>query len=310
MNQLAQTVLMVRPAAFQFNEETAVSNEYQQKPSLSKDELLKTVRAEFDEFVEILQANGIEVIVYNDTVPPEKPDAIFPNNWISMHEDGKLVIYPMKTPNRRMEKQTAIVDLIKSKFKLSEVKDFSYFENDNKAMEGTGSMIFDHENRLVYACLSPRTDLEALKEIADYLNYKPVTFKAFTRNGQEQYHTNVVLCISQSFVVICDACITNKTERQRVLGELEKSGREIISISREQQEKYFAANMLGLRNEQGHEFLVMSEQAMKSLSEKQLDQICSYADILAPTISTIESVGGGSARCMLAEIFCKSNKIL
>ncbi|MEI6311407.1 MAG: arginine deiminase-related protein [Bacteroidota bacterium] len=297
-------LLMIRPAAFQFNTETAKSNDYQKNIStISQNEIVKTAQKEFDEFVEILIDNGVDVIVIEDTINPPKPDAVFPNNWISMHEDGTIYIFPMKTANRRIEKRMDIIDSIKKKFKVTNVVDLSAYENEDRALEGTGSMIFDHDNKLVYACLSPRTDKHLLAEFADKIDYKPVIFNSFKSNGQAQYHTNVVMCVGKSFVVICLDSITDKKERKLVEDTIKSTKKEIIEISREQLENHFAGNMLQIQNKQGDLFLVMSERALKSLNDEQLDQIQNHCDILTAPIYLIEEIGGGSARCMMAEIF-------
>ncbi len=297
-------LLMIRPAAFQYNTETAKSNDYQKNiNTISQNEIVKTAQKEFDEFVEILTDNGVNVLVIEDTIEPAKPDAVFPNNWISMHEDGTIYIYPMKTANRRIEKRMDIIDTIKKKFKVNQVVDLSSYENEDRALEGTGSMIFDHDYKIVYACLSPRTDKQILIEFAAKIDYKPVVFNSFKSNGQAQYHTNVVMCVGKSFVVICLDSITDKKERKLVEDSIKSTKKEIIEISREQLEKHFAGNMLQVQNKQGDLFLVMSERALKSLNDEQLDQIQNHCDILTAPIYLIEEIGGGSARCMMAEIF-------
>ncbi len=297
-------LLMIRPAAFQYNTETAKSNDYQKNiNTISQNEIVKTAQKEFDEFVEILTDNGVNVLVIEDTIEPAKPDAVFPNNWISMHEDGTIYIYPMKTANRRIEKRMDIIDTIKKKFKVNQVVDLSSYENEDRALEGTGSMIFDHDYKIVYACLSPRTDKQILIEFAAKIDYKPVVFNSFKSNGQAQYHTNVVMCVGKSFVVICLDSISDKKERKLVEDSIKSTKKEIIEISREQLEKHFAGNMLQVQNKQGDLFLVMSERALKSLNDEQLDQIQNHCDILTAPIYLIEEIGGGSARCMMAEIF-------
>lgn len=297
-------LLMIRPAAFQYNTETAKSNDYQKNiNTISQNEIVKTAQKEFDEFVEILTDNGVNVLVIEDTMEPAKPDAVFPNNWISMHEDGTIYIYPMKTANRRIEKRMDIIDNLKKKYKVAQVVDLSSYENQDRALEGTGSMIFDHDYKIVYACLSPRTDKQILLEFAEKIGYKTIVFNSFKSNGQAQYHTNVVMCVGKSFVVICLNSITDKKERKLVEDTIKSTKKEIIEISREQLEKHFAGNMLQVQNNQGDLFLVMSERALKSLNDEQLDQIQNHCDILTAPIYLIEEIGGGSARCMMAEIF-------
>jgi hypothetical protein len=302
-------LMMIRPAAFQYNVETAKSNDYQKDiTTISQNEIVKKAQKEFDEFVEILKDNDIDVLVIEDTLTPAKPDAVFPNNWISMHTDGTIYIYPMKTANRRIEKRADIIDLIKQKYQVKNVVDLSHYENEDRALEGTGSMIFDHDNKLVYACISPRTDKGILEEYAKTIGYKPIIFNSYKTNGQAQYHTNVVMCVGHSFVVVCLDSITDKKERKLVEDAIKSSKKELIEISRDQLEKHYAGNMLQVKNKKGDLFLVMSERALKSLTDEQLEQIQNHCDILTAPIYLIEEIGGGSARCMMAEIFLPVKK--
>lgn len=302
--QNSSQLMMIRPAAFQFNEETATSNDYQKNiTTISQAEIIKKAQAEFDEFVEILVDNGVEVLVIEDTISPPKPDAVFPNNWISMHEDGTIYIYPMKTANRRIEKRPEIIDIIKKKYAVKQVVDLSHYEAEDRALEGTGSMIFDHDHKLVYACLSPRTDQAILVEYAQMIGYKPIIFNSYKSNGQAQYHTNVVMCVGKTFVVICLDSITDKKERKLVEDTIKSTKKELIEISKSQLEQHFAGNMLQVMNNKGDLFLVMSERALKSLNDEQLEKIQNHCDILTAPIYLIEEIGGGSARCMMAEIF-------
>lgn len=296
--------MMVRPASFQYNTQTAASNDYQKQiKGMSPKEVIEEARREFDEFVDILKDNGIDVLVVEDTPSPVKPDALFPNNWISMHSDGRIFLYPMKAENRRLERRADIVELLKKKFQVKEVIDLSAQESKDMALEGTGSMIFDHEHKLIYACLSPRTELHVLQEFAGMIGYRPVVFNSYKINGQPQYHTNVVMCVGEDFVVICLDSITDKKERKMVEETIASTGKSIIEITRSQLEKHFAGNMLQVQNKKGNLFLVMSERALRSLSEDQLIAIQDHTDILAAPIPLIEEIGGGSARCMMAEIF-------
>lgn len=302
-------VMMIRPASFQYNVETAKSNDYQKNiTDISQNEIVKKAQKEFDEFVEILEDNDINVLVIEDTATPVKPDAVFPNNWISMHENGTIYIYPMKTPNRRIEKRADIIETLKKKYKVNEVVDLSHYENEDRALEGTGSMIFDHDAKLVYACLSPRTDKAILEEYAKMIGYKPIVFNSYKSNGQPQYHTNVVMCLGKTFVVVCLESITDKKERKLVEDTIKSSKKEIIEISKAQLEKHYAGNMLQVMNKKGDLYLVMSERAVKSLTDEQLDQIQNHCDILSVPIYLIEEIGGGSARCMMAEIFLPAKK--
>ena len=216
MNQCASNILMVRPASFQYNEQTAASNDYQNKPTLSKEETIRKAQEEFDGMVEILEQNDLNVWVVEDTELPEKPDAIFPNNWISMHQNGDIYLYPMKTPNRSAERREDIIEFIEDNFEVNQVFDWSDYEDSNIALEGTGSMIFDHFNRKVYACLSPRTDEKLLRKFCKEIEYDPIVFHAYKRNGAEQYPTNVVMNIGEDFAVICLDSITNKAEKNEV----------------------------------------------------------------------------------------------
>ena len=303
MKQCTSNVLMVRPASFQYNDQTAASNDYQNKPSISKEETIKKAQKEFDSMVELLEEKGINVLVIDDTASPEKPDAIFPNNWISMHQNGDVFLFPMKTPNRSAERRPEIIEELEEYFEIENVNDWSHYEGQNRALEGTGSIIFDHLNHKAYACLSPRTDEKILRKFCDDIKYEPIVFQAYKRNGAAQYHTNVVMSIGEGFVVICMACITDKGENREVRTSLEKDGFEIIEITMEQLEEHFAGNMLNVLNNDDQSVLVMSDRAFKSLTEAQITQIEKYATIVAPKIDFIEEVGGGSARCMMAEIF-------
>lgn len=302
--QTTSSLLMIRPASFQYNEETAISNDYQQKNTkLAAKDIITKAQEEFDEFVDILRDNDIDVLVIEDTVTPAKPDAVFPNNWISMHADGTIFLYPMKTENRRIERRMDIVEKLKEKYKVKEVVDLSAVEKEDLALEGTGSMIFDHDHQLIYACLSPRTDKTVLHSFAKRIGYTPIVFHSFKTNGQPQYHTNVVMCVAETFVIICLDSITDKKERKMIEETIRSTKKEIISITRQQLEKHFAGNMLQVRNKKGNLFLVMSEQALKSLNDVQLEKIQDHCDVLTAPIYLIEEIGGGSARCMMAENF-------
>jgi hypothetical protein len=294
---------MIRPASFQFNEQTAASNDYQQKTSLSKQEAIEKAQEEFDNMVEILEQNDINVWVIEDTIQPEKPDAVFPNNWISMHQNGDVYMYPMKALNRSAERRPDVIEFIEDNFEVSNVFDWSKYEKNGLALEGTGSMIFDHAHHKVYACISPRTNEKLLRKFCLEINYEPIVFHAYKRNGAEQYHTNVVMCIGEEFAVVCLDSITNKAEKNEVKSSLEENGYEIIEITMEQLEKHYAGNMLQVYNDKRLSFLVMSERAFKSLTTHQLNQIEAHTEIIAIPIYFIEEVGGGSARCMMAEIF-------
>lgn len=294
---------MVRPAGFGFNEETAGSNAFQGLLiDHTPEEIRQRAMAEFDQFVALLREKGIRVVVVNDTEAPEKPDAVFPNNWITMHQDGIVVLYPMQAPNRRLERRQDIVDVLRQDFDVKQVVDLSQHENESRFLEGTGSLILDHENRLAYACLSPRTDPHLLQDFCDRFGFKPVAFHAYDHSGGLVYHTNVILCIGQGFAVLCTETIRNPQERERVVQTLTETGHEVIDITPDQLRQY-AGNMLEVENPARQRYLVMSEQAFRSLRPDQVQAIEKYARILAPPIYTIEHIGGGSARCMMAEIF-------
>lgn len=308
MKQTTSNILLVRPANFGFNVQTASSNTFQNELSDSADSLSAIVLNEFDEFIKKLNDYGIKALVVDDTLLPQKPDAIFPNNWISMHEDGKIIMYPMCAPNRRLERRQEIVDMIRESFVVNEVIDLSVMEKENRFLEGTGSIIFDHINKKAYACISPRTDKNLFKEVCDRLNYAPVIFHSYDENGVLVYHTNVMMCIGKGFAVICLETINDESERKLVVNSLEMDGHEIIDISISQM-KNFAGNMLALENNKGQNLLAMSESAFNSLMIHQKQTLEKYAYLLPLPITTIETIGGGSARCMIAEIFLSKKQV-
>lgn len=301
--QCASHLMMVRPASFQFNSETAVSNTFQKKPEvLSPAQINRKALEEFDNYVARLRANQIKVLVIEDTPAPPKPDAIFPNNWISMHRSGLICLYPMCTPNRRREIRKNILKTLKQYFIVKDIKDISGYSKDNLFLEGTGSIIFDKINKVAYACLSPRTDADLFNVHCHTLGYEPVSFSSYDRNGTLVYHTNVMLTIGDGFAVICLKSIKNLSERKFVKDKLKSTGHEVIDISFEQMNA-FAGNMLQVENTAGKPFLVLSETAFNSLTHQQISKIEKYTSLLPVAIPTIETIGGGSARCMIAEIF-------
>lgn len=301
--QTTSQLMMVRPASFQFNFETAESNAFQKSlENLSDDAIKQKAIDEFDAYVEKLRKHDIHVVVIQDTAEPQKPDAIFPNNWISMQSDGMVYLYPMCTPNRRLERRSEIVEELENGFKINEVIDLSSSEKQHQFLEGTGSIIFDHINKKAYACLSPRTDKAVFEEHCAQLNYEPISFISEDENGHLVYHTNVMLTIGNGFAVICLDSIKNAKEQKRVLDSFAATRHEIIDISFEQMNA-FAGNMLQVENTNGDTFLVMSQTALNSLNDDQIQQIKKYTEILAVEIPVIETIGGGSARCMLAEIY-------
>ena len=302
--QTTSNILLIKPSSFIFNNETAISNSFQKNNITENNEIIKQKAiAEFELFAATLKNNGINIFVFDDTAYPQKPDAIFPNNWVSFHKDGTVIIYPMQAVNRRAEKRMDIIESLKSSFIIKDIKDLSVLENDNKFLEGTGSMIFDHENRIVYACLSPRTHKELFLTLAEKLNYEPIHFYAHNETGMEIYHTNVMMSIGEGIAVICKESITDKIEKEIVINSLMKTNHQIIDISFEQMNN-FAGNMLMLKNNEGKNLMILSMTAFKSLTaiqKKAIEKNCSF---LPMQIDTIETIGGGSARCMIAEIFC------
>jgi hypothetical protein len=302
--QTTDTVLMIEPIAFGFNEETAKNN-YFQVEQKGFDIQFKAL-TEFKAFAEKLRSKGINVITVKDTLDPHTPDSIFPNNWVSFHNDGKVVLYPMFASNRRVERREDIIETIKDQgFDVEEIDDWSLAEIQGHFLEGTGSMIFDHDNKIAYGSVSLRLDENLFRKFCEKYGFSPVVFHSFQTVGAERlpiYHTNVMMCVADKFVVICLDCIDNELERSKVIEAIKNSGKEIIEISEEQMQQ-FAGNMLQVQNKDGEKFLVMSETAYKSLSENQVSAIEKYCEIIYSDLNTIEVNGGGSARCMLAEVF-------
>ncbi len=301
--QITDTVLMVRPANFGFNPVTAASNAFQDsKTELSAAEIQALALQEFDEFVAKLRAANIEVIAVADTVKPVKYDAIFPNNWFSTHSDGTIVLYPMYAPMRRLERRTDILALLSKDYILKQQQNLETHELEARFLEGTGSLILDRPNKLVYACRSIRTNEQVLDEFCAKMDYQKVLFDASDADGQAIYHTNVMMAVAEQFVVICMDSVKNKEEHQALKVHFARTNKAILELSLEQMAS-FAGNMLQVKNKEGATFLVMSEQAYKSLSNAQIAAIETHTNILHSPIYTIEQFGGGSARCMLAEIF-------
>ncbi len=297
---MTNTILMIRPASFGFNEQTAGSNAFQNRDTGNG--LQDKAVAEFDAFVKVLKDKGVNVIVIDDTVEPAKPDAIFPNNWVSFHENGDVILYPMQAKNRRLERREDIIRKIEEQFKVSHIIDLSRFETEDKFLEGTGSMVLDRKHKIAYACLSPRTDVEVLHTFCEYTGYKPVLFTALDQNGQAIYHTNVLMTVAEKYVVICLDAIADDDEAERVIDSIAESGKEIIALSFEQMNQ-FAGNMLEVKNDKGESLIVMSKTAWRSLSNEQKEVLESYSKPVVSDIKTIEQTGGGSARCMMAEVF-------
>ncbi|HWB24210.1 MAG TPA: arginine deiminase-related protein [Chitinophagaceae bacterium] len=302
MTQVASTILMIRPAAFGYNTETAANNVFQSTTSLSQSEVQQKALEEFDNFTVTLRKKKIEVIVVQDTEKPVKPDAIFPNNWFCTLQDGTLAVFPMFAPNRRLEKRDDMLQTLVTEYDTRDVEDWSEYEAESLFLEGTGSMIIDHVNNLIYACISPRTNKTVLEKFARAHSYKVITFQATDENGVQVYHTNVIMHIGETYAVICLEAITDEMERIAVSQLLIATGHEIIPITLKQVHAY-AGNMLQVKNNKGDKFTVLSRQALKSLTKEQKDILQIHTTLLPIDITTIETIGGGSVRCMMAEIF-------
>lgn len=303
--QTTNNIFLVRPSNFIFNSETAGSNAFQNKLDENQETINQKVWDEFDEFAAKLKAKGVHVTVFEDTLLPQKPDAIFPNNWISIHPDGTLILYPMFAPNRRLERRQDLIDSLKTNFKITKVVDLSKYEAENRFLEGTGSIVFDHDNKLAYACISPRTDLGILEEVCAILIYKPVAFYSHDQAGKDIYHTNVMMCIAEKFAVICLESITDKQEKDFVSNSLIQTGHELIDISFEQMNQ-FAGNMLALKTNENKSILALSQSSFNCLTSDQKAVLENYSKLLPLAVHTIEIIGGGSARCMIAEIFSEA----
>lgn len=303
-NFITNKVLMVRPVAFNYNEETGKDNLYQIKENSSADIIEKTAEKEFDNFVEKLKNNSIEVIVLQDTLVPHTPDSIFPNNWFSTHKNNTLVLYPMYAENRRLERTDKILDFVNDRKSLK-IIDFSENEMKNQFLEGTGSICLDRKNKIAYANISKRTNKQLFEEFCNKLGYKGITFSGFqTINGKKApiYHTNVMLTIAENFAIVFLNAVENEEERANLKNSILSSGKELIEIS-EEQTKNFLGNTIELKKSNGDKILVMSQTAYNALTDEQKNIIEKYDEILYVDIHTIETNGGGSARCMIAEWF-------
>ncbi|MBT1689036.1 amidinotransferase [Fulvivirgaceae bacterium PWU37] len=290
---------MIRPVRFGYNAQTAVNNAFQ---SAEDQDAQEKALHEFDTFVALLRAHGVDVTVVDDTPAPHTPDSIFPNNWISFHDDGRVVVYPMYAANRRLERKPHVLAALRPRFHLAGSIDLSNYEQQNRFLEGTGSMVLDRAHHIAYACLSQRTDAAVLEDFCRRLGYTPHTFTATDTNGYPVYHTNVMMCIADTYAVICLDAIADATERQQTIKLLESTRKTIIAITLDQMNR-FAGNMLQVDNAAGEHFLIMSSQAYRSLTREQISQIEQRNPILNAPLDTIERNGGGSARCMIAEVF-------
>jgi hypothetical protein len=307
MTQITNTVLMIRPVQFRMNEQTAVNNYYQKVLEHTLPETVNTKAvAEFDTMVKTLKNAGIQVIVVEDSKEFDTPDSIFPNNWISFHKNGTIGLYPMFAKNRRLERKASIIEAVEAEgFKIETVVDYTAAEDDGYYLEGTGSILLDRENQKAYCALSERADEELFIEFCEDFEYTPVVFSAYqTVNNKREliYHTNVMMCLGTTFAVVCLASIDDKKERKNLLKHLHEDGKKVIEIS-EDQVNNFAGNMLQLKGTNGQSYLVMSQSALESLRPAQVQLLEAHATIISSKLDTIEACGGGSARCMMAEVF-------
>jgi hypothetical protein len=313
MNQTTNSILMIRPVAFRMNEQTAVNNYYQKViDGLLPATVNAKAQQEFDTFVAKLKAVGVNVIVVEDTLNPDTPDSIFPNNWISFHENGDISLFPMFAKNRRLERREDILDILEERgFIIDNIMDYTSAEDDDFFLEGTGSILLDRANGKAYCALSPRADEELFIEFCEDFDLNPIIFEAFQTVNEERkliYHTNVMMCIGETYAVICADSIDDKKERKMVIDSLKGDDKEVIYIT-EDQVNNFAGNMLEVKGANDRRYLVMSSAAHKSLTKKQIAQLEEHVTILSSNIDTIEACGGGSARCMMAEIFLPKEEI-
>ncbi len=293
---------MIRPAAFGYNEETAANNHFQSADGKDDSDISQKAISEFDAMAEKLQSSGINVMVVDDTKEPVKPDAVFPNNWFSTHENGVIITYSLYSAKRRQEVREDIIKQLEEKYQYKKRYTFDHYSEEGLHLEGTGSMIFDRPNRIAYACLSPRTRIELLSKFGILMNYQPVYFTATDQDGNEIYHTNVMMSVGEKLAIVCLDSIADEQEKSSLIRSLQNTEKEILEISFDQMNQ-FAGNMLELRNDMGETFLVMSTTAHNALNKKQIELIEKYDKILHFEIPTIEKYGGGSVRCMIAEIF-------
>jgi len=297
--QTTNHILMIRPVDFKFNAQTAGNNKFQQA-SEQKDVQQQALK-EFDGFVAMLRTNGVEVMVIDDTLTPETPDSIFPNNWVSFHDNGEVILYPMFSENRRVERRPEILAQINQHFKIGKITDLSTYEAENIFLEGTGSLVLDRVHQIAYACLSLRTNEKVLADFCTKTGYTAVVFNSVDDKGFPIYHTNVMMCIGDQFAVVCFDSIPNRTEKEKLRQSLMATHKTIIEISFDQMNQ-FAGNMLQVKNKANESLLVMSEQAYLSLKHNQIEALEKHCKLVYAPLYTIEKNGGGSARCMLAEI--------
>lgn len=302
--QQPDALLMIRPASFGFNHQTAASNAFQRIDPTEPEAISRQALEEFERMVDMLLAHEIDVRVFDDTADVAKPDAVFPNNWISFHEDGTVILYPLLAENRRTERRMDIPESLKKDFIVNRVIDLSAKEQEGKFLEGTGSLVFDHIGRVVYACRSPRTDESLVLYLADLLGYRPIIFHATDARGKPVYHTNVMMSVGEKFALVCLDSIAADADQDAVLESLGSTGRRIIAISFEQME-LFAGNVLDVKNLHGEPIVLISSKALQSLLRGQRDALAEHAELLPIHVDTIERIGGGSVRCMVAGIHLK-----
>lgn len=311
--QITNTILMVRPVRFRMNEETAVNNYFQEDLDIKNQTINLRAQQEFDDFVKALRSKGVEVIVVDDIYERDTPDSIFPNNWISFHANGTVGLYPMFAENRRRERREDILDILEEQgYEIRNVIDYTSAEEDGLYLEGTGSIVMDREHQKAYCALSPRADEGLFIEFCEDMECTPVIFTAYQSvdgNRMPIYHTNVMMCIAETFAVICLDAIDDKKERKNVIDHLKGDGKEIIAIT-EIQEQHFAGNMLQVIGSEDKRYLVMSSAAFNSLTQDQLKTINKHCEIIHSPLETIETCGGGSARCMMAEVFLPRTEVL
>jgi hypothetical protein len=297
--QTTSHILMIKPVNFSFNAETAVNNAFQVKGQ--HEAAQEKAAQEFDNMVTQLKKHRINVTVINDTPLPYTPDSIFPNNWISFHQ-GTICLYPMSAVSRRSERKPELINQLMRNLNITDIIDLTHYEKENLFLEGTGSMVLDRDAKIAYACISPRTDIAVLEDFCKFMLYAPVVFDAFDENNKPIYHTNVMMCVADRYVVICLDSITHTEQKEKVITTINQSGKKIVAITL-QQMNHFAGNMLQVENEDGKKILVMSSQAHQSLNDEQVKTLEAYNPIIHSPLNTIETNGGGSARCMMAEIF-------
>ncbi|PZD77575.1 citrulline utilization hydrolase CtlX [Mesonia sp. K7] len=306
MKQITNNILMIRPVNFRMNEQTAVNNYFQKETSVSTEVITQKAQQEFDAFVEKLKSVGVNVVVVDDILENDTPDSIFPNNWISFHQNGNIALYPMFAENRRRERRADILEVLEEKgFEIKDIVDYTLAEEEEVFLEGTGSLILDRQNEKAYCALSDRADEDLVIEFCEDFEYSPIIFHAYQTVDDKRlpiYHTNVMMCVADKFAVICLDTIDDKKERKAVVNSLQEDDKEIITITEEQMHQ-FAGNMLQVEGRDDKKYLVMSAKAHQSLSQEQINKITAHCEILSSDLNLIETLGGGSARCMMAEVF-------